>query len=223
MATSHRGPETGERCRSIHWARVTGRSDPEVPLSVTPGISTCSLARGGRVGAGRLSSYACEIRKEDTHDSGDLDELDRAIVSQLMEDGRRPFRTIAQSLGVPESTVRFRANRLRREGILNIVAMANPHRLGYAILAVILLRVRPKARARVIEALEKLPEVQYLSSCAGRVDLVLQVVCRDQEDLRRLLAERFPALGGILESETLLELEVHKFKYAYPNLAGQPR
>lgn len=138
-----------------------------------------------------------------------------------MEDGRRPFRVIAHSLGVPESTVRFRANRLLREGVLNIVAMANPHRLGYEILAVIMLRVRPRARARVIEELKALPEVQYLSSCAGRVDLVLQVVCRDHDDLRRLLAERFPAMGGILETETLLELDVHKFKYAYPNLGGR--
>ena len=150
--------------------------------------------------------------------AGPLDELDRAVVSQLMEDGRRPFRTIARSLGVPESTVRFRANRLLREGALNIVAMADPHRMGYAVLAVILLRVRPKARARVVQALAALPEVQYLSSCTGRVDLVLQIVCKGQDDLRRLLAEEFPALVGILETETLLELEVHKFKYAYPNL-----
>ena len=140
-----------------------------------------------------------------------------------MEDGRRPFRTIAQSLGVPESTVRFRANRLLREGSLRIVAMADPHRVGYEILAIILLRIRPRAHARVVEALQAFPEVQYLSSCTGRFDLVLQVVCQDQEALRCLLAERLPAVGGILESETNLELAVHKFKYAYPNLAGQPR
>lgn len=136
-----------------------------------------------------------------------------------MEDGRRPFRVIAQSLGVPESTVRFRANRLRRDGVLHIVAMADPHSLGYEILGVMLVKVRPRARARVIERLAALPEVQYLSSCTGRVDLLLQVVCRDHENLRKLLAEDFPAIEGILETETLLELEVHKFKYAYPNLA----
>lgn len=136
-----------------------------------------------------------------------------------MDDGRRPFRTIAQSLGVPESTVRFRANRLLREGSLRIVAMADPHRVGYEVLAVILLRVRLRARARVVEALQELHEIQYLSSCTGRADLILQVVCEDQEALRRLLVDRLPSVGGILESETLLELEVHKFKYAYPNLA----
>jgi Lrp/AsnC family transcriptional regulator for asnA, asnC and gidA len=138
-----------------------------------------------------------------------------------MEDGRRPFREIARSLDVPESTVRFRANRLLREEVLNIVAMASPHRLGYEILAIILLRVRPRGRARAVEELKALPEVQYLSSTAGRADLVLQVVCQDREDLRRLLAERLPRIAGILETETLVELEVHKFKYAYPGLGGE--
>jgi Lrp/AsnC family transcriptional regulator for asnA, asnC and gidA len=137
-----------------------------------------------------------------------------------MEDGRRPFRVIAHSLGVPESTVRFRASRLRRDGVLHIVAMASPHRLGYDVLAIILVRVRPADRAAVVEALTALPEVQYLSSCTGRVDLVLQVVCRDTQDFRRLLAETLPHVDGILETETLLELEVHKFQYAYPNLAA---
>lgn len=137
-----------------------------------------------------------------------------------MEDGRRPFRVIARSLDVPESTVRFRANRMLREGVLTIVAMASPRRLGYEILAVILLRVRPQEHARVVEQLRTVPEVQYLSSCTGRADLVLQVVCRDQDALRRLLTERFAVIDGILESETLLELEVHKFKYAYPGLSA---
>jgi Lrp/AsnC family transcriptional regulator for asnA, asnC and gidA len=77
-----------------------------------------------------------------------------------MEDGRRPFRVIARALDVPESTVRFRANRLLREGVLNIVAMASPQRLGYEILAVILLRVRPEAHAHVVEQLLAVPEVQ---------------------------------------------------------------
>jgi len=202
--------------RPIHRLRVVGQQDPR---NLTTGISTCRPAFGGGVGASRCSRYPCGIRKDDVHNSGDLDELDRAIVSHLMEDGRRAFRTIAQSLGVPESTVRFRANRLLREGALRIVAMADPHRVGYEILAIILLRVRPRAHARVVEALQALPEIQYLSSCTGRFDLVLQVVCQDQEALRRLLVERLPAVGGILESETNLELAVHKFKYAYPNLA----
>lgn len=139
-----------------------------------------------------------------------------------MEDGRRPFRLIAQSLGVPESTVRFRANRLLREGAVHVVAMGDPHRLGYDILALILVRVRPRARTRAVDALRALPEVQYMSSCAGRVDLVMQIVCEDTDALHDLLARRIATVPGVLETETLIELDVHKYKYAYPALGGAP-
>jgi Lrp/AsnC family transcriptional regulator for asnA, asnC and gidA len=132
-----------------------------------------------------------------------------------MEDGRRAFRVIAQDLGVPESTVRFRANRLLREGTLRIVAMAEPRQLGFEILGIVLVRVAPPARAQAARQLAALPEVQYLSSCAGRADFVAQIVCRDPEHLRRFLAEDLSTIDGILDSETLVELDVHKYKYTY--------
>jgi Lrp/AsnC family transcriptional regulator for asnA, asnC and gidA len=143
-----------------------------------------------------------------------LDELDQAIVAQLMEDGRRPYRVIARSLGVPESTVRFRAARLTRAGALHIVAMPDPMRLGYDILAMLLLRATPSAVPAAIELLRALPQVQYLSSGTGRANLLLQIVCKDTEDLQGLLAE-IGKIDGIVDAETILEFEVHKFRYAY--------
>lgn len=53
-----------------------------------------------------------------------LDDLDRGIISQLQQDGRRPFRAIARALGVAEGTVRYRAGRLQEEGMLRILALA---------------------------------------------------------------------------------------------------
>ena len=152
--------------------------------------------------------------------SGDLDDLDMAIVSELQIDGRRPYRAIARSLGVAEGTVRFRAKRLQQDGVLTVMGFANPYRLGYAVMASLLLKVVSSEHHRIIETLSGWPEVMYLSSCAGRADLYLQVVCRDHEDLYELLTERIPAVEGITDTETLLELRVHKAKYVYPGLAA---
>lgn len=148
-----------------------------------------------------------------------LDELDRAIISQLQEDGRRAFRAIARSLGVGEGTVRFRATRLQEDGVLRILALADPFALGYAVQASVLVRVTPTDHARVAETLATWPEVMYLSSCAGSADLYLHIVCRDHEDLWRLLAERLGSVGGVLGSETFMELQVHKARYVYPGLS----
>lgn len=148
----------------------------------------------------------------------ELDELDRAIISQLQEDGRRPFRAIARSLGVGEGTVRFRATRLLEGGVLRILAFADPFALGYAVQAAVLVRVAPAAHARVAETLTEWPEVMYLSSCAGSADLYMHIICRDHDDLWRLLAERLGSVEGVVGTETFMELRVHKARYVYPGL-----
>jgi Lrp/AsnC family transcriptional regulator for asnA, asnC and gidA len=150
---------------------------------------------------------------------GQLDELDRAIIAQLQVDGRRPYRAIARSLGVAEGTVRARAGRLQDEGILSILALANPFALGYAVQASVLIKVTPAEHEQAAETLASWPEVMYLSSCAGSADLYMHVVCRDHDDLWRLLGERLGAIDGVFGSETLMELRVHKARYVYPSLA----
>jgi Lrp/AsnC family transcriptional regulator, regulator for asnA, asnC and gidA len=150
---------------------------------------------------------------------GQLDELDRGIIAQLQIDGRRPYRAIARALGVAEGTVRARASRLQEEGILRILALANPFRLGYAVQASVLIKVTPIAHEQAAETLATWPEVMYLSSCAGSADLYMHVVCRDHDDLWRLLGERLGAIDGVLETETLMELRIHKARYVYPSLS----
>ena len=145
-----------------------------------------------------------------------LDDVDRSLIAQLQHDGRRPYREMARTLGVSEGTVRWRVRRLQEEGALHIAAIADPFRLGYKVQAFTLLRVVPGELERVVEALDGWPEVVYVGSCTGRADLYVQVACRDHEDLWELVAQRIPSIGGVVESETLMELKVHKFLYVYP-------
>jgi Lrp/AsnC family transcriptional regulator for asnA, asnC and gidA len=150
------------------------------------------------------------------NDDQQLDEVDQEIVRQLQQDGRRSYREMARSLEVSEGTVRWRVRRMLDDGALRIAAIADPFRLGYTVLASMFLRVSPGALERVIETLVDWPEVVYVSSCTGRVDVYIQVVCRSHEDLWELVAQRIPAIGGVTETETLMELKVHKLKYVYP-------
>jgi Lrp/AsnC family transcriptional regulator for asnA, asnC and gidA len=149
-----------------------------------------------------------------------LDRLDREIIRQLQEDGRRPFREIARSLGVSEATVRSRFRRLEDSGVLRILAFADPFRLGGSVLALVLLRVESDAHVRVAQTLASWPEVTYVSSLMGRSDIYAQVVCRDNEALWSLVGERLRTLEGVLETETMLEMKVHKFTYQYDGLLG---
>lgn len=150
-----------------------------------------------------------------------LDEIDTELVRQLQQDGRRSYRQMARSLDVSEGMVRWRVRRLLDNGALRIAAIADPFRLGYRVLASMFLRVSPEDLEHVIEVLVSWPEVVYVSSCTGRVDIYIQVVCRSHEDLWELVAQRIPAIGGVTETETLMELKVHKLNYVYP-MMGTP-
>jgi len=147
-----------------------------------------------------------------------LDPTDQEIVRQLQQDGRRSYREMARALDVSEGTVRWRVKRLQDTGALRIAAIADPFRLGYTVLASMFLKVSPEAVERVVETLVGWQEVVYVSSCTGRVDIYTQVVCRSHEDLWELVARRLPAIGGVLETETLMELKVFKLQYVYPAL-----
>lgn len=150
-----------------------------------------------------------------------LDDLDTDIIRHLQEDGRRTYREIARAVGVSEGTVRFRARRLADSGALRIVAIADPFRLGYRVLAFILLRVEPGAQQKVVDELVSWPEVTYVSTCTGHVDTYLQVVCRDHDELFNLLAHKIPGIGGVTQTETFMELKIHKISYNYPTRSGQ--
>jgi Lrp/AsnC family transcriptional regulator for asnA, asnC and gidA len=143
-----------------------------------------------------------------------LDEVDRAIVRKLQEDGRTPFRQIARDLGVSEGTVRYRAGRLQSSGALTIAAIADPFRLGYRVLAFVLIKVEPGRVDDVVAALSSWQEATYVSTCTGGADIYVQLVCRDNEQLSELLHHQLPAIGGVREMDTYMELKMHKVAYA---------
>ncbi|EME66338.1 AsnC family transcriptional regulator [Rhodococcus ruber BKS 20-38] len=144
-----------------------------------------------------------------------LDDVDRGILRLLQQDGRMPYRQIARELGVSEGTVRHRTGRLEESGALNVVAIADPFRLGYRILAFLLIRVEPGQHDHVVSALTSWVESTYVSSCIGHADIYVQLVCRDNNHLHTLLHERIPEIGGVREFETFMELKMHKVSYGY--------
>ncbi|MEY2536178.1 MAG: Lrp/AsnC family transcriptional regulator, regulator for asnA, asnC and gidA [bacterium] len=149
-----------------------------------------------------------------------LDDIDRAILRELQEDGRRPFREIGRKLDVSERTVRARMRRLQDDGVLRIIAFVDPLQLGRSVLAMVLVRVEPGAHDRIVETLASWPEVSYVSTLVGRADVYVQAMCRDNDELWDLVSRRLRGLDGVVETETMLEIKVHKFLYAHPNLAG---
>ena len=60
-----------------------------------------------------------------------LDDVSKAIIEQLQQDGRRPYATIAKAVGLSEAAVRQRVQRLLDAGVMQIVAVTDPMTLGF--------------------------------------------------------------------------------------------
>jgi Lrp/AsnC family transcriptional regulator for asnA, asnC and gidA len=141
-----------------------------------------------------------------------LDDVDHGILRQLEEDGRRSYRQIARAVGVSEGTVRTRMRRLEQAGVVRVLAFVDPSSLGTSVLALVLVRLQTEHHDDIVAAISAMPEATYVSTLVGRADVYVQTICADNEALWSLVS-RMRALPGVLETETMLEIAVHKFTY----------
>jgi Lrp/AsnC family transcriptional regulator for asnA, asnC and gidA len=143
-----------------------------------------------------------------------LDEIDRRIIEQLQEDGRKPYTQMAPAVGLSEAAVRQRVQRLIDAGVMQIVAVTDPRLLGFSRQAMIGLKVGGDTR-RVAEAVADLPEVEYVVLTAGTFDILLEVVVEDDEELLELLNEKIRTIEGVQTTDTYIYLRIHKETYQW--------
>lgn len=139
-----------------------------------------------------------------------IDEVDQRIVEALQQDGRRPFTKIAADLGISEASVRQRVSHLINTQVMQIAAVTNPVKLGFSTASMLGIRVSGDRLLEVTEAIAAFDEVIYLVICAGRFDLMAEVVCRDNEHFLHFLTEKLYKVPGVLQAETSMYLRVCK-------------
>src|SRR5262245_11131120 len=137
-----------------------------------------------------------------------LDEIDLAIIQMLQEDGRRAYSSIAQELNLAPSTVQQRATRLIDSGIVTIKAMIHPADLDHPVIAMVAIKADGVHLTSAAVALGEIPEVRWTVICAGAYDILIEVVCRDNQHLLALLSDRVASVEGVRETVTFLYLDI---------------
>jgi Lrp/AsnC family transcriptional regulator for asnA, asnC and gidA len=143
-----------------------------------------------------------------------LDKTDIAIIGHLQADGRRAFTSIAKDLGISEASVRQRVARLLRTNVIQIVAVSSPLDLGL-MWAQIHLRVRGDRIEDVALAVAELPQVDFVSICAGDIDIIAGVVAHDREELLDVLVNHIRTIPGIEQADFVLNLKILKDNYEW--------
>ena len=146
-----------------------------------------------------------------------IDDVDKAIVEALQKDGRLPYTKLAVEVGLSEAAVRQRVQRLTESGVVQIVAVTDPMTLGFRRMAMIGLKVEGDLRT-VAHEIAAIPEVSYVVVVGGSFDLMMEVVCEDDEHLLTLLNDTVRSIAGVRSTETFTYLKLFKQTYAWGTL-----
>ncbi|PUB31717.1 AsnC family transcriptional regulator [Promicromonospora sp. AC04] len=141
-----------------------------------------------------------------------LDDAAKAIIEQLQADGRRSYAAIAQAVGLSEAAVRQRVQRLVDHGVVQIVAVTDPLQVGFARQAMIGI----KASGDIEDLADSLADVEgvdYVVITAGGFDLLVEVVCEDDDQLLEIVNRQIRSLPGVLTTETFVYLKLRKQLY----------
>jgi Lrp/AsnC family transcriptional regulator for asnA, asnC and gidA len=144
-----------------------------------------------------------------------LDDLDRAIIRMLQEDGRLANRSIALRLGVSEGTIRNRLGRLLEERVLKVVGVADPFKTGMGTVAITALHVQRDKIREAIDRLAAMEEVRYIAATTGTFDLIVEIVVPSHDELHEFLVAKLAEVPGVGTSDTWLVLRIHKQSYTW--------
>lgn len=143
----------------------------------------------------------------------DLDEVDRALLRALRTDGRMGLSALGREVGLSGDAVRERLRRLTSEGVVQVTCSVDPRVLGFRTLALLGVNVTAPAE-RVAEELVAVPEFDLVGCTAGRYDLFVEAVCRDELHLLRTVDRHLRARPDVSAVTSFNYLEVLKFQPA---------
>ena len=144
-----------------------------------------------------------------------LDLSDKKLIELLMEDAQQSSETLGKRLKVSSATVRRRTKKLIQNGVLRIMAVTDPSKVGAPLAVVIAFDVVHEKLDSITKSLANRPEVRWVSTTTGRFDLIIIARFGSTEELANFTQKELPKLEGIRDSETFVCLHVEKALYLH--------
>jgi len=142
-----------------------------------------------------------------------LDDISKRIIEQLQQDGRRSYAAIGKAVGLSEAAVRQRVQRLTDNGVMQIVAVTDPMMLGFHRQTMIGIKCEGDLE-RVADHLAGMDEIDYVVITSGSFDLLVEVVCEDDDQLLEILS-RVRMAPTVTSTETFVYLKLRKQTYSW--------
>ena len=138
-----------------------------------------------------------------------MDRIDKIILSDLINDARKPYLEIARECGVSGAAIHQRVKKLESLGVISgSSSLISPASLGYTICAFIFLNLTESNKYQeVIHSLEKVPEIVECHFITGRSSILVKVYCHDNAHLMNIVINTIQKIPFVQSSETMISLE----------------
>ena len=145
-----------------------------------------------------------------------LDQIDLMLISELQIDGRQTITDLSSKFGTGRATIRKKMDRLIGEKIIEVTAIAGHYGFKYPrTVAMVGINARLNDVRAVAQSLASHGNVQMVSICAGRYDIIVWVAFRDRSSFSSFLIDELGKYPGVSSTESILNLKFHKESFAY--------
>ncbi len=128
-----------------------------------------------------------------------LDELDRKIVTLLIENARLSYSDIGQKVGVSRVAVKARIQALEQRGVIEeYTTIVNPQKISGAVSCYFEIETRPEAFAQVAAILRDNDTVTQVYRVTGRSKLHVHAVAASGEEMEAFISQVVDRLPGVV-------------------------
>jgi|TARA_B100001057_G_scaffold496423_1_gene597873 Lrp/AsnC family transcriptional regulator for asnA, asnC and gidA len=138
-----------------------------------------------------------------------LDGIDKEILRMLMTNSRRPILEIAKKIGISGAAIHQRLRKLEKQNLIHSSSIKiNPKILGFTTMAYIgIFLDRATNNKIVVNQLKEIPEILECHYTTGDWSMLTKLLCRDNEDLMKILTKKIQTIKGVSRTETYISLE----------------
>ncbi len=135
-----------------------------------------------------------------------LDQIDCAILSEILARPKAGVRDYARTLGLARGTVQARLDRMTAQGVIGDFApQLNHGALGFPVLAFVHIQLQQGSLESFAQELGLLPQVVEAHSMTGDADMLCRVVARDNRDLEAVI-QAILNLEGVVRTRSEIAL-----------------
>lgn len=138
-----------------------------------------------------------------------IDKLDLQIINEMMQNAEISYADLGKKLFVSGGTIHVRMKKLHEMGVvMGTRLQVNLKMIGYDVIAFIGIYLEKSSLYdSVAKELKRIPEIVRINYTTGNYSIFAEIICKDIQQLRRILHDDLQKVKGIERTETIISLD----------------